>query len=277
MNAKLVNSIFKTIIFFPLILYFGKRSYIAYDEGFYALQARWMLQNNNWIIPVWLDQYVLDRTVGIQFLIAKFQKLFGVNSFAAHLPTTIAAILMLILTYKLHQELIGQKDAIFSALILATTYIWLDFAHLATQDMIFACLVTSGVYSIAKLREIKKSIYLFILGSTLGLAFFMKTFLVVIPLITLLPYLIYKREIINTKFFWFGIFVGFLPFVIWSFFINPYLDKNIIFFLIDKVNSLSFNNTFTNPFYYYFWNIPVNFLPWSIFSLIGIILSLIHI
>ena len=274
MKAKLVNSIFKTIIFFPLILYFGKRSYIAYDEGFYALQARWMLQNNNWIIPVWLDQYVLDRTVGIQFLIAKFQKLFGVNSFAAHLPTTIAAILMLILTYKLHQELISQKDAIFSALILATTYIWLDFAHLATQDMIFACLVTSGVYSIAKLREIKKSIYLFILGSTLGLAFFMKTFLVVIPLITLLPYLIYKRDIINTKFFWFGIFVGFLPFVIWSFFINPYLDKNIIFFLIDKVNSLSFNNTFTNPFYYYFWNIPVNFLPWSIFSLIGIIYQL---
>ena len=165
MRIKKIENIIKIFLFIPLLIYFGKRSLIAYDEGFYALQARWMLQNNNWIIPVWLDQYVLDRTVGIQFLIAKFQKLFGVNSFAAHLPTTIAAILMLILTYKLHQELISQKDAIFSALILATTYIWLDFAHLATQDMIFACLVTSGVYSIAKLREIKKSIYLFMLGT----------------------------------------------------------------------------------------------------------------
>ena len=34
---------------------------------------------------------------------------------------------------------------------------------------------------------------------------------------------------------------------------------------------LSVNNTFTNPFYYYVWNIPVNFLPWSIFSIIGLI------
>jgi len=273
MNGKLINSIYKTIIFCPLILYFGKRSYIAYDEGFYALQARWMLQNNNWVVPVWWDQFVLDRTVGIQFLIAKCQQIFGETSFFAHLPSTIAAIFMLFLTYKLHQELIGRKDAIFSALILSTTYIWIDFAHLATQDMIFSCLVTSGIYSLAKLREEKKSFYLLIFGSWIGLAFFMKTFLVAIPLITLLPYL-FKKQIINTKFFILGTIIGFLPFLIWSYYINPYLDKNIIFFLVDKVNTLSINNNFTNPFYYYIWNIPVNFLPWSIFSIIGLIYQL---
>ena len=274
MNAKLISSIYKIIIFFPLIIYFGKRSYIAFDEGFYALQAKWILQNNNWVIPVWWDQFVLDRTIGIQFLIAKFQQIFGETSFVAHLPTTIAAVLMLFLTYKLHQVLISRKDAIFSPLILATSFIWLDFAHLATQDMIFACLVTSGIYSLAKLRVEKKSFYLLIFGSWIGLAFFMKTFLVAIPLITLFPYLLYKRQIINKKFFWLGIFIGFLPFLIWSYYINPYLDKNIIFFLIDKVNTLSVKNTFTNPFYYYVWNIPVNFLPWSIFSLIGVIYQL---
>ncbi len=271
MNAKLISSIYKTIIFFPLIFYFGKRSYIAYDEGFYALQAKWILQNNNWVIPVWWDKFVLDRTIGIQFLIAKCQQIFGETSFVAHLPSTIASVLMLLLTYKLHQELIGRKDAIFSALILATTYIWLDFAHLATQDMIFACLVTSGLYALVKLREEKPPFYLLIFGGWIGLAFFMKTFLIVIPLITLFPYLIYERRIINTRLFWLGIFIGFLPFLIWSYQINPFLNKNIIFFLIDKVNTLSVNNTFTNPFYYYIWNIPVNFLPWSIFSLIGLI------
>jgi len=271
MNGKLLNAIYKTIIFFPLLIYFGKRSYIAYDEGFYALQAKWMLQNNNWVVPVWRDQFVLDRTVGVQFLIAKCQQIFGENSFAAHLPSTIASILMLYLTCKLHQELIGRKDTIFSALILSTTYIWLDYAHLATQDMIFACLVTLGLYSLAKLREEKNYLYLLIFGSWIGLAFFMKTFLIAIPLIALLPQLFYQRQIINTKFFLLGTFIGFLPFFIWSFHINQYLDKNIIFYLIDKVNTLSVKNTFTNPFYYYIWNIPVNFLPWSIFSLIGLI------
>ena len=34
--------LFKLFIFIPLLFYFGKRSYIAFDEGFYALQARWV-------------------------------------------------------------------------------------------------------------------------------------------------------------------------------------------------------------------------------------------
>ena len=274
MKSKIIKQLSKTIIFLPLLLYCGPRSYIAYDEGFYALQAKWMLQTNNWIIPTWWDEYTLDRTNGIQFLIAKSQKIFGESAFAAHLPSTLAAGLMLLITYKLHQELISKKDALFSTLILATTYIWLDFAHLATQDIIFACLITSGIYSLTKFSQEKNSFYLFIAGAWIGLAFMMKTFLVAIPLLALCPYLLHKREILNTKFFWLGLLSGFFPFLLWSVSINQYIDKNIIFFLIDKFNTLSKNNTFTNPFFYYLWNIPVNFLPWSIFSLIGLVYQL---
>ena len=74
----------KLLIFIPLVIYFGKRSYIAFDEGFYALQARWILDKGNWTIPLWWDEYVLDRTIGLQFLIAKSQELFGQNLFAAY-------------------------------------------------------------------------------------------------------------------------------------------------------------------------------------------------
>ena len=73
--------LFKLFVFIPLIFYFGKRSYIAFDEGFYALQARWILEKGNWTIPLWWDEYVLDRTIGLQFLIAKSQDLFGRNIF----------------------------------------------------------------------------------------------------------------------------------------------------------------------------------------------------
>ena len=84
--------ILKIFFFIPLVLYFGKRSYIAFDEGFYALQARWILDKGNWTIPLWWDGYVLDRTIGLQFLIAKSQEFFGRNIFSAYLPTTVAAI-----------------------------------------------------------------------------------------------------------------------------------------------------------------------------------------
>ena len=98
-----------------------------------------------------------------------------------------------------------------------------------------------------------------------------KTFLVVVPLLSLLPYLIIKKNLFLTKSFWLGLLIGFIPYLTWTLSIDPYLDKNIIFYLFEKFINLSNKNTFTNPFFYYFWNIPITFLPWSIFSIIGLI------
>jgi len=263
--------LFKLFIFIPLIFYFGKRSYIAFDEGFYALQARWILDKGNWIIPLWWEEYVLDRTIGLQFLIAKSQDIFGRNMFSSYLPTTAAAILMLFVTYKLHDEFFNKKYSIVSPLILATTYVWFDYSHLATQDIVYSCLVTIGLFSLVKIKSKDNKYYILLFGIWIGLSFMMKTFLVFVPLLSLSPYLYIKRNLFLSKFFWLGLLTGFLPYLFWSLSINPYLDKNIIFFLIEKFNILSNKNAFTNPFYYYFWNIPVTFLPWSIFAIIGVI------
>ena len=268
------KNLHKILIFIPLIFYFGKRSYIAFDEGFYVLQARWILEKGNWIIPLWWDEYILDRTIGLQFLIAKSQEIFGRNIFSAYLPTTVAAILMLFVTYKLHEEFFNKKYAIISPLILSTTYLWFDYSHLATQDIIYSCLVSIGVFSLVKIKSKDDKFYILLFGIWIGLSFMMKTFLVFVPLLSLLPFLYTKKDLIFSKLFWFGLFIGFIPYLFWSFSINPYLDKNIIFYLIEKFNVLTNKNTFTNPFYYYFWNIPITFLPWSIFAIIGIIFNI---
>ena len=266
--------LFKLFIFIPLIFYFGKRSYIAFDEGFYALQARWILDKGNWTIPLWWDEYVLDRTIGLQFLIAKSQDIFGKNIFFAYLPTTTAAILMLFITYKLHQEFFNEKYALISPLILSTTYLWFDYSHLATQDIIYSCLVTIGVFSLVKIKSNDDKYYILLFGIWIGLSFMLKTFLVFVPLLSLLPYIYFKKKFILSKFFWLGLLIGFIPYLFWTLSINPYLDKNIIFYLFEKFDILSNKNTFTNPFYYYIWNIPVTFFPWSIFAIIGIIFNI---
>jgi len=188
--------LFKLFIFIPLIFYFGKRSYIAFDEGFYALQARWILDKGNWTIPLWWDDYVLDRTIGLQFLIAKSQEFFGRNIFSAYLPTTAASILMLFITYKLHEELFNKKYAIISPLILSTTYLWFDYSHLATQDIVYSCLVTIGVLALVKIKSKNNKFYILLFGIWIGLAFMMKTFLVFVPLISLLPYFFKKKNLI---------------------------------------------------------------------------------
>ena len=269
-----LKNLLKVFIFFPVVFYFGERSYIAYDEGFYALQARWILEKGNWIIPLWWDKYVLDRTIGVQFLIAKSQQMFGDSKFAAYLPTTIASLIMLFITYKLHEELLDKKYALISPLILSTTYLWFDYSHLATQDIIYSCLVTFGVFSLIKIKSKKCNLYIFFFGLWIGLAFMMKTFLVFVPLAALVTYVLTKKDILFTKYFWIGLLIGFLPYALWAHLINPFLDKNIIFYLLEKFNVLANKNNFTNPFYYYFWNIPLSFLPWSIFAIFGLIVNI---
>ena len=84
-----------------------------------------------------------DRTIGIQFLIAICQKMFGENLFSAYIPNIFFGSLMVYLTYELHKELIEDENPIYSALILSTTFLWINYAHMATQDMVFSSLVTA--------------------------------------------------------------------------------------------------------------------------------------
>ena len=269
------KNLFKIVIFFPVIFYFGKRSFIAFDEGFYALQARWILEKGNWIVPLWWDEYVLDRTIGIQFLMAKSQELFGQNFFSIYLPSTISSIIMLFVTYKLHEELFDKKYAIISPLILSTTYLWFDYSHLATQDIIYSCLVTIGIFSLINtIFEVNK-FYFFLFGIWIRLAFMMITFLVAVPLASLTPYFLKtKNNFLFNKYFWIGLLFGFTPYLYWTYLIDSYLERNIIFYLFEKFNILANKNSFTNPFYYYFWNMPLTFLPWSFFSIIGLFLNI---
>ena len=120
---KNLKNIFSFPLFIPLLIFFGKRSLIAFDEGFYALQAKWILENNNWTDPLWWGDLSLDRTIGIQYLIALSQKIFGSNIFAIYIPTTIAASMMIFLTYKLQKELVKSKYRLASPLKLSSTFV----------------------------------------------------------------------------------------------------------------------------------------------------------
>ena len=224
--------------------------------------------DNNWISPLWWGSPALDRTIGIQYLIALSQKLFGNYTFAIHLPITISGIIMLLLTYKLHKELLNNKFQIISPIILSTTFLWINYVHLATQDIIFATIITFGILFTIYAKKFKKNIFFFFSGLWIGLAFMMKTFLVFVPLLAIFPFL-YKYKIFRNNNFWLGLLIGFLPFIYWSLNIIFIYGQDVYLGLFRKLLFLTKNNNFTNPIYYYLWNLPLNLFPWSIFAIIG--------
>ncbi len=251
----------------------GERSLVAFDEGFYAIQSKNILNSNNWIGPMWFDQLSTDRTIGIQSLLAISQKVFGESLFALYLPITFSAILILICTYHLHKELIKDQNAICSTLILSTTYLWITYVHMATQDIVYSAMIALGLISIIKSYKTNSIFFLILSGAWIGIAVMLKTYLTVIPIIAILPFLL-KSKIILNKYFWIGTLLGFFPFIIWSYkFISIYSFASYSG-LYKKLLSLSSNNTFTNPFYYYIWNLSINIFPWTLISVIGFLKSL---
>ena len=271
LNFK-VKEITKYFLFLPLLFFFGKRSLISYDEGFYALQAKWILENNNWIAPLWWGDISIDRTIAIQYLIALSQKIFGDHIFVIYIPIIFASILILCLTSLIQKELLEIKNNIASSIILASTFLWINYSNLATQDIIFCFIVTLGIFALIKSIKTKKNIFLFIAGVWIGIGFMIKTFLIFIPLIASIPLLI-KWKLMKNKFFWIGVIIGFIPYIIWSINIFTQYGKDEYLGLFKKLFFLSKENNFTNPFYYYIWNIPLNLLPWSVFSIVGLIYS----
>ncbi len=268
MIIKKSTSKLSFLFFVPLLIYFGERSLIAFDEGFYAMQARWIIEKSNWVGPLFWDQLSSDRTIGIQFLIAISKKLFGDSVFVIYIPILLAALLMLYCTYQLHKELLEDKNQIYSTLILSTTFIWINYAHMATQDIVFSSIVTLGILSSIKAYKTNIKFQLFLSGFWIGLAVMLKTYLTVIPLIGLLPFLI-NSKIILRRYFWIGCTLGFLPFIFWSYKYISIYSFATYSGLFEKLIRLSKNNSFTNPFYYYFWNFSINIFPWTIPSLFG--------
>ncbi len=272
MSLKKLQNKYKFFFFLPLLFYLGKRSLIAYDEGFYYLQSRWILEKGNWIMPMWFDQVYLDRTIAIQYLLALSQKYFGNSLFTIYLPIAFASLLMLLFTYELHKELIKDDSPIYSSFILSTTFLWINFTHQATQDMIFASIVTLGVLSSIKASKTKNILFFILSGAWIGLSAIFKTYLVVIPFLAIFPFLV-KSKIIKNKYFWFGILLGFIPFLLWSYNIIFNYSLETYNGLFEKLIMLSKNNTFTNPFYYYIWNLSINIFPWTILSFLGFLQS----
>ncbi len=266
-----LNHLISFLIFGPLLIVFGDRSYIAQDEGYYALQAKTILETNDWITPSWLGEPVFDRTIGVQWLIAGSQKIFGETIFAAHIPSLISAVITLVLTYQISLELINRKQAWISPIILATSYLWINNAHLASQDMPLLALEILGIWALIKYQRERADSYIIIVGLVVGLAFMLKTVMILIPVISLIPFIYYHRlNIIRSRLFWVALLTGFMPFILWTFASISEYGIEEYSLIINKVNYLSKSSQFSKSLFYYIWNIPLNTFPWSFLSILGL-------
>src|SRR5438874_8552865 len=114
-------------------------------ESYFALGARLMIENGEWLAPHAPDEKVLNKPPLTYWLIALSYKIFGASYGAARVPSVIAALCTLGVIYFLGLRFGGVRRGILATAVLATSYLFLNFARMAMSDMLLTLFVTTSL------------------------------------------------------------------------------------------------------------------------------------
>ncbi|OLP15632.1 hypothetical protein BST81_25090 [Leptolyngbya sp. 'hensonii'] len=256
------------------------QSLMAHDEGNYALEARFMVESGDWLARLFWGNPVYTHGIALNWLIAVGYTLFGISDGVARLPSLIACLLSTFFLFEISRILLKDSLAMLASLILGVIFIWLEYARLATQDMLLVCLELTGLWALLQAERLPKGriIWGFLAGSVIGLGFLVKSFMILLPVVALMPYLVLEhhrhRHLLNPGLYG-GLIAGVLVDAIW---LKLSLDRYgslVTHQLFGKISELGAKPFHTDTgWHYYFWNIPINAFPWAFFALIGLWVAL---
>ncbi|GAB1541763.1 glycosyltransferase family 39 protein [Scytonema sp. NUACC21] len=257
----------------PLLLFnSGQDSLMAHDEGLYAWRSRFMVESGDWIHP-WPTLH--HKTPGPYWLIAISYTLFDINETSVRLPSAIAGTLSVLLVYEIGRILLGKKAAWLAAAIMSVQFLWLQYCRLGTPDVPMIFLVLLAIWSLLKAELHPKYRYpwSFLAGLSFGLGFLVRSFMIVLPIVALLPYLIWehrRHRHLTNPILYLGFAVGLIPTGIWLWLNFLHYEQNSFAELVNFVINLSSGERDNNGLEFYFWNLPIKVFPWSFLSLLGL-------
>ena len=288
------------IILFTAFLFLfntGKRDLWAPDEPRYAQVSKEMRDSGNFIVPHLNSEPYPDKPPLLFWLINLFSIPFGkITALSSRLPSAFAGIGCCLAIFYLGKSLYhNTRIALMASLLLATSSKFLWMAHRVAFDVLLTFFVMMAIVCFYKgyaarhnhspitppispplqgkdEGEVKKQerryytlFYIFMaLGVlTKGPIGF------IIPFCIVLTYLILKKDIRvlkETRPWIGGAIFAFIVFT-WVYLASIYGGKEYTYQILFKQNVGRFASSFAHkhPFYYYFINFPVNFIPWSIF------------
>lgn len=167
------------------------------DENFYVVSAKNMVETGDYITPVYHERKRFAKPILFYWVTAGFYELFGVHLFSARIGSVLFGAATLWLTYFLARRLFGRKVALLSAFILPGIFLHFQVARWAITDMTLNFFILSAFYffvtGFQEESKRAKNYLLFYLAIALG--FMTKGFpALIIPGLTVALFLLVRRD-----------------------------------------------------------------------------------
>ncbi|MGZ8531764.1 MAG: glycosyltransferase family 39 protein [Candidatus Binatia bacterium] len=117
------------------------------DEGRNAEIAREILLLKDWVTPHYDFIPRLDKPIFFFGLVALSYKFFGISEWAARLPSALAALACLCITYRFAGSLFGRRAGLWSALILLSSIEFFALSRAVIMDMTLTFCITFALWS----------------------------------------------------------------------------------------------------------------------------------
>jgi len=241
------------------------------DEGWYGEVAREMKESGDFLTPAYRGEQWLEKPPFPYWLMAGSMAVFGENSFAVRFPSVLAGAFSCVLLYLLAAKIAGQKAALISTGIFATSLLTIFVVRAALMDSILLFLLLLsllGLWRIAR-GESSRLPWLMLYGGA-GLAFLTKYLAgVAIVGLTALTFMIFTRrwDVLKKARIPTGALLFFAIAGAW--FVPAYISTSgellKVFFEQNVGRSISAMQGHAGPFFYYIVLLPVIFFPWFSF------------
>jgi 4-amino-4-deoxy-L-arabinose transferase-like glycosyltransferase len=244
-------------------------------EGRYAETVREMLLTRNWIVPTLEFAHYYDKPPGFFWIVASCFQLFGTNEWAGRLPAALTAVLTIAATVAFAWRRLGAAAALGVGAMLATTGQFVALGRSLRMDMPLAFAVTGTLlYAYALLtaddEQAERVTWPLYVLAAVGV-------LVKGPVAILLPVLVLGvyaaltgrlRRLRRLRPGW-GALVGLAIagswYVIAAFRAPDYLWAFLWQQNVDRFLEGARGSGHSEPFWFYFWVLPLTFLPWTPF------------
>ncbi len=273
-----IEYFFILIVFSSSIFFSGLDSYQLQGSGENRVAgiAAQMAISGDLVVPRLNIEPFLEKPPLYFWIGSACFNLFGINDFAARLPSATAAVLCVFLVFFIACKAgFSNFTAFISALALATTTGFFSLGHNCATDMVLCLFITSSMvcfyqYS-SSMQDVTKWYWYVCFIISLSCSLLTKGLVgLAIPLSGLFAWLLLRPQFIFKEWVLLltGIVISLIPISVWLYFLHNALGWNAVYEIVWSNNFGRFINAYGGhhePFYFYIKSFPKHFTPWVIF------------
>jgi 4-amino-4-deoxy-L-arabinose transferase-like glycosyltransferase len=251
----------------------GKSALFEPDEGRNAEIAREILVTNDWVTPHYNFVTRLDKPIFFYWWVALSYKLFGISEWSARLPSALFGLGCIFLTYYWARTFLGVWEALWGALILATSVEFYVLSRTVILDMaltFFMTLSLCGFYWGTGMKHggKRRGYYLLMYGASAAATLTKGPVGIILPGMIIFFYLFCTGKWFLLREMNLGLGIALfltivMPWYAWAELKNQgylryfLLEENLLRFLTPSFNR-------NHSWYYLLSSLLIGFLPWSL-------------